>query len=37
VGVAGPVAFDENGDPVGKPVAIAAIDGARFRLVRSGR
>ncbi|HEX8674061.1 MAG TPA: ABC transporter substrate-binding protein [Longimicrobium sp.] len=37
VGVTGPVAFDENGDPVGKPVAIAAIEGTRFRLVRSGR
>jgi branched-chain amino acid transport system substrate-binding protein len=37
VGVTGPVAFDENGDPVGKPVAIAAIEGTRFRLVHSGR
>ena len=31
-GVAGPVAFDANGDPVGKPVALVRIDGGRFRL-----
>lgn len=37
VGVTGPVAFDENGDPVGKPVAIAAIEGKRFRLVVAGK
>jgi branched-chain amino acid transport system substrate-binding protein len=37
VGVTGPIAFDENGDPVGKPVAIAAIEGKRFRLVVAGK
>jgi hypothetical protein len=26
------VAFDANGDPVGKPVALVRIDGGRFRL-----
>lgn len=31
-GVAGPVAFDANGDPVGKPVALVRIQGGRFRL-----
>ena len=37
VGVTGPIAFDENGDPVGKPIAIAAIQGKRFRLVIAGK
>lgn len=35
VGVSGPVAFDERGDPMSKPVVIAAIQGKRFRLVRT--
>lgn len=34
-GVTGPVAFDEHGDPRGKPVVIAAIQGSGFRLVRT--
>jgi branched-chain amino acid transport system substrate-binding protein len=31
-GVSGPVAFDANGDPVGKPVALVRIENGRFRL-----
>jgi branched-chain amino acid transport system substrate-binding protein len=31
-GVSGPVAFDENGDPVGKPVALVRIENGRFLL-----
>ena len=36
-GVTGRIAFDANGDPVGKPVAIAEIRGKSFRLVRATR
>lgn len=34
-GVAGPVAFDANGDPVGKPVALVRIQNGRFHLQRA--
>ncbi len=33
-GVAGPVRFDENGDPLEKPVAIVRIENGRFVLAR---
>lgn len=35
-GVSGPVAFDANGDPVGKPVALVRIESGRFRLQQRG-
>jgi branched-chain amino acid transport system substrate-binding protein len=36
-GVAGPVSFDANGDPVGKPVALVRIENGRFRLQQSAQ
>lgn len=36
-GVAGPVAFDANGDPVGKPVALVRIENGRFRLQQAAQ
>lgn len=35
-GVAGPIRFDENGDPVEKPVALVRIEGGRFVLAGEG-
>ena len=31
-GVTGPLRFDENGDPVGKPFTVVVIRGGRFVL-----
>jgi branched-chain amino acid transport system substrate-binding protein len=36
-GVAGPVSFDANGDPVGKPVALVRIENGRFRLQQAAQ
>lgn len=35
-GAAGPVRFDENGDPLEKPVALVRIEGGRFVLAAGG-